>query len=105
MADVVDCISNATKDKCKSFIVDAGGGKGYLSSRLALEYNLKVLGVDWNPQLTSTALTHSQKLNVSKTVTVSFRRNARIYNNKNFCFSEIGTQSKIKQSNAWVIQI
>lgn len=30
----------------RMFIIDAGDGKGYLSSRLALEHGLKVLGVD-----------------------------------------------------------
>ncbi|XP_037945102.1 methyltransferase-like protein 25 [Teleopsis dalmanni] len=44
------------------FIVDAGDGKGYLSSRLALQYKHKVLGIDFNEQNTESALRRSNKL-------------------------------------------
>ncbi|XP_058053486.1 probable methyltransferase-like protein 25 [Anopheles bellator] len=36
-------------------VIDAGDGKGYLSSRIALEHGLKVLGVDCNEENTSSA--------------------------------------------------
>ncbi|XP_075165375.1 putative methyltransferase-like protein 25 [Haematobia irritans] len=43
-------------------IVDAGDGKGYLSSRLALEYHYKVLGIDSNPSNTENAIERNKKL-------------------------------------------
>ncbi|KAH8297246.1 hypothetical protein KR044_008567 [Drosophila immigrans] len=43
-------------------IVDAGDGKGYLSSRLALQYGHRVLGVDSNTTNTENALTRNRKL-------------------------------------------
>ncbi|KAL9913663.1 putative methyltransferase-like protein 25 [Glossina fuscipes fuscipes] len=44
------------------FIIDAGDGKGYLSSRLALEYGYKVLGIDSNQSNTESALERNRKL-------------------------------------------
>ena len=44
------------------FIIDVGDGKGYLSSRLNLEFKLKVLGVDGNDQNTKEAVKRNQKL-------------------------------------------
>lgn len=43
-------------------IIDAGDGKGYLSSRLALQYQLKVLGVDASTSNTENAMDRKQKL-------------------------------------------
>ena len=48
-----------------SFVVDAGDGKGYLSSRLALEHKLKVLGVDASTSNTDAAVERRDKLGVS----------------------------------------
>lgn len=45
-------------------IIDAGDGKGYLSSRLALEYKLRVLGIDANPDNTENAVKRSTRLEV-----------------------------------------
>lgn len=44
------------------FIVDVGDGKGYLSSRLNLEFKLKVLGIDGNDQNSREAVKRNQKL-------------------------------------------
>lgn len=52
------------KDK-QTVIVDAGDGKGYLSSRLALEFGHNVLGIDSNPNNTENALERNKKLKVS----------------------------------------
>lgn len=43
-------------------VVDVGDGKGYLSSRLALEYKLKVLGIDGNPRNSKEAGIRNQRL-------------------------------------------
>lgn len=45
-------------------IVDAGDGKGYLSSRLALQYGHRVLGIDANAANTENALSRNRKLQV-----------------------------------------
>ncbi|XP_067633644.1 probable methyltransferase-like protein 25 [Eurosta solidaginis] len=44
------------------FIVDAGDGKGYLSSRLALQYGHQVLGVDFQASNTENAMERNRKL-------------------------------------------
>lgn len=46
------------------YIIDAGDGKGYLSSRLALQYQHKVLGIDFNESNTENALERNRKLQV-----------------------------------------
>lgn len=46
-------------------VIDAGDGKGYLSTRLSLEHNIKVLGIDYNPVNTLGALLRSEKFEVS----------------------------------------
>ncbi|XP_062135065.1 probable methyltransferase-like protein 25 [Drosophila sulfurigaster albostrigata] len=48
--------------KASCCIVDAGDGKGYLSSRLALQYGHRVLGIDSNESNTENALTRNRKL-------------------------------------------
>lgn len=45
-------------------VIDAGDGKGYLSSRLALEYDLRILGIDSNKVNTENALKRQSKLEV-----------------------------------------
>lgn len=45
-------------------VIDAGDGKGYLSSRLALEHQLTVLGIDANVSHTEAALKRTQQLGV-----------------------------------------
>lgn len=47
------------------FIIDVGDGKGYLSSRLSLEFKLKVLGIDGNQQNTKEA--EKRNVRLSKT--------------------------------------
>lgn len=46
------------------FVVDAGDGKGYLSTRLSLEHDMRVLGVDYNPSNTFNALKRAEMLDV-----------------------------------------
>ncbi|XP_049296366.1 probable methyltransferase-like protein 25 [Anopheles funestus] len=43
-------------------VIDAGDGKGYLSSRIALEHGIKVLGVDCNEENTSNAEKRLERL-------------------------------------------
>lgn len=45
-----------------NYIVDAGDGKGYLSSRLALQYGYHVLGIDFQELNTENALERNRKL-------------------------------------------
>lgn len=45
-------------------VVDAGDGKGYLSSHLALKYKIKVLGVDAQSNHTNSAINRLGKLEV-----------------------------------------
>lgn len=58
MVAALACISDA------SHVVDVGGGKGYLSSILALHYGLRVLGVDSSQVNTHGAAKRTQKLEV-----------------------------------------
>ncbi|XP_055390410.1 probable methyltransferase-like protein 25 [Condylostylus longicornis] len=44
------------------YIVDAGDGKGYLSSRMALQHQLKVLGIDCNETNSEGATQRNRKL-------------------------------------------
>ncbi|XP_030372687.1 methyltransferase-like protein 25 [Scaptodrosophila lebanonensis] len=56
-------IESASKKQDNDFyIVDAGDGKGYLSSRLALQYYHRVLGIDANAKNTENALARNSKL-------------------------------------------
>jgi 2-polyprenyl-3-methyl-5-hydroxy-6-metoxy-1,4-benzoquinol methylase len=50
-----------------SHVVDVGGGKGYLSSILALHHGLRVLGVDSSQVNTHGAAKRTQKLEVCNT--------------------------------------
>lgn len=58
----------STQDQKSLGVIDAGDGKGYLSTRLSLEHNIKVLGVDYNPGNTLGAMLRSEKLEVSSKV-------------------------------------
>ncbi|XP_062562150.1 probable methyltransferase-like protein 25 [Armigeres subalbatus] len=49
-------------DLSKVAVVDAGDGKGYLSSRVALEHGIKVLGIDSNEGHTASAEKRRDKL-------------------------------------------
>jgi len=53
ISDVIAGLSKAREKQ--HFIIDVGDGKGYLSSRLSLEFKLKVLGIDGNQQNTQEA--------------------------------------------------
>lgn len=57
---VASLCSGATNEKI--LIIDAGDGKGYLSSRLALEYKLPVIGIDSSQTNTYGAKKRSEKL-------------------------------------------
>lgn len=59
-AVLVDQLVKNSGQDC--FIVDAGDGKGYLSSRLALQYGHRVLGIDANAANTENALNRNRKL-------------------------------------------
>lgn len=52
------------KKEQATVIVDAGSGKGYLSSRLVLEYKYHVLGIDCNHLNSENALKRGHKLQV-----------------------------------------
>lgn len=64
-ADTVASICASTAHDKNLYVVDAGGGKGYLSAYLALEHKIKVLGVDCNPNITINAVNRSEKLEVT----------------------------------------
>lgn len=63
-ADVVASMCASTKNHESLGVIDAGDGKGYLSTRLSLEHKIQVLGVDYNPVNTRGALLRSEKLEV-----------------------------------------
>lgn len=54
------CASN--KNGRKFGVIDAGDGKGYLSTTLSIEYDTKVLGIDCNPTNTLGALARTDVL-------------------------------------------
>ncbi|CAD7011950.1 methyltransferase-like protein 25 [Ceratitis capitata] len=58
---LVHSLSENKNDR-KVYIVDAGDGKGYLSSRLALQYGHRVLGIDFQELNTENALERNRKL-------------------------------------------
>lgn len=62
----VDIMSNVVariaKGKNSDYIVDAGSGKGYLSTSLALQYNIKVLAIDSSCSNTSSAIQRNTRL-------------------------------------------
>ena len=60
-ASIIATLSNKLEN---GLIIDVGDGKGYLSSRLSLEYHLNVLGVDGNPLNTELAEKRNTKLKV-----------------------------------------
>lgn len=62
---LVKSTAAATEDTDSLHIIDAGDGKGYLSSRLALQYGHRVLGIDANTTNTENALSRNRKLQVS----------------------------------------
>ncbi|XP_055856677.1 probable methyltransferase-like protein 25 [Episyrphus balteatus] len=63
-ADLVNDLIAHQKVKKENdiYIVDAGDGKGYLSSRLALQYEHKVLGIDFKETNTENAVERNKKL-------------------------------------------
>ncbi|XP_064538166.1 probable methyltransferase-like protein 25 [Drosophila montana] len=54
--------STTSESSAECYIVDAGDGKGYLSSRLALQYGHRVLGIDAKKSNTENALARNSKL-------------------------------------------
>lgn len=76
-------ISSLSKHMDTSHVLDIGGGKGYLSSLLALHYNLKVLGVDCSEITTTGAVKRSKKLvKYWKTVAIPADQNDNIESKK-----------------------
>ncbi|XP_005188726.2 probable methyltransferase-like protein 25 [Musca domestica] len=61
-ANLINDLIRGTEAGNNAVIVDAGDGKGYLSSRLALEYGYNVLGIDSNPSNTENAMERNKKL-------------------------------------------
>ncbi|TDG50948.1 hypothetical protein AWZ03_002603 [Drosophila navojoa] len=61
-AALINKLVKSIIDDTNCYIVDAGDGKGYLSSRLSLEYGLSVLGIDANESNTKNALSRDSKL-------------------------------------------
>lgn len=71
-ADVLASMCASTRNHEALGVIDAGDGKGYLSTRLSLEHKIQVLGVDYNPVNTRGALLRSEKLEVRLDVYWSF---------------------------------
>lgn len=65
-ADVIANMCAPTNHRKCLCVIDAGDGKGYLSTRLSLEHDIKVLGVDCNPTNSFGALVRSEKLEVKR---------------------------------------
>lgn len=63
-ADVIANMCAPTDHRKPLCVIDAGDGKGYLSTRLSLEHKIKVLGVDCNPTNVTGALKRSKLLEV-----------------------------------------
>lgn len=63
-ADLISNMCAPTRNQNALGVIDAGDGKGYLSTRLSLEHNIKCLGVDCNPVNTIGALKRSEILEV-----------------------------------------
>ncbi|EDV98211.1 methyltransferase-like protein 25 [Drosophila grimshawi] len=61
-AALVNKLVQSSSAAANCYIVDAGDGKGYLSSRLALQFGHRVLGIDANISNTENALTRNRKL-------------------------------------------
>lgn len=64
VADVVACMCAPSINQKSLGVIEAGDGKGYLSTQLSLEHSVKVLGIDCNPVNTLGALLRSEKLEV-----------------------------------------
>lgn len=64
VADVIACMCAPSINQNALGVIEAGDGKGYLSTQLSLEYSVKVLGLDCNPVNTIGALLRSEKLEV-----------------------------------------
>lgn len=63
-AALIDRLIHSVSSNTEVYIVDAGDGKGYLSSRLALQYKHRVLGIDFQELNTENALQRNRKLEV-----------------------------------------
>ncbi|XP_014091333.2 probable methyltransferase-like protein 25 [Bactrocera oleae] len=61
-AALIDRLIHSVSSNTEVYIVDAGDGKGYLSSRLALQYKHRVLGIDFQELNTENALQRNRKL-------------------------------------------
>lgn len=61
MSHVVACLAEASKS---SVVVDIGSGKGYLPSVLALNHNLRILGIDDKPTNIDGAIRTTKMLEV-----------------------------------------
>lgn len=62
MSSIVANLCKNLSSKASTLVIDAGDGKGYLSSRLALEYQLPVLGIDSSQTNTNGAQKRSERL-------------------------------------------
>lgn len=97
-SQVISLLSNHLNT---SHILDVGGGKGYLSSLLALHYNFKVLGVDCSEVTTTGAIKRSEKLvKYWKTLVISSDQNDNIANEK--IVNKEYLDSRYKQTVAYV---
>ncbi|XP_031637289.1 methyltransferase-like protein 25 [Contarinia nasturtii] len=61
-ADLISNMCAPIRNNKALGVIDAGDGKGYLSTRLSLEHNIKCLGVDCNPVNTMGAVKRSENL-------------------------------------------
>lgn len=71
MSHVVACLAEACKS---SVVVDIGSGKGYLSSMLALNHNLRILGIDNKPTNIDGAIRTTKMLEVSPSFLAKYHR-------------------------------
>lgn len=66
VADVIANMCASSNHRRALSVIDAGDGKGYLSTRLSLEHKIKVLGVDCNPTNVTGAMQRLERLGVIK---------------------------------------
>lgn len=100
ISDIIAALSKARgKDH---FIIDIGDGKGYLSSRLSLEFKLKVLGIDGNLSNTVEAKKRNQKL--SKKWKALVTKEAKLKNIETLNIDDVATtQNDLYKTTAKMI--
>lgn len=95
---------NSDNDLDQVAVIDAGDGKGYLSSRVALEHGIKVLGIDSNEGHTVSAEKRRDKLKVrgwliiaSIYAYITFHRISNVIQSE-FFFKNLKFQNKVRKA-------